>query len=245
MEIIGKYHSLTHNISAISLTQLADKLSSSTMKLTDSPSLPFDPSSPPGRTRIMNSMVRLLGQKEFHRITTAEIARAAEVTEGLIYKYFRDKKELLFQVLMELFQQVIDRIAREIATVDGSHAKLRAFIRASVASYAESRVFSKIILLEVRNTPSFFASDAYGLVRQYSKMLARILQEGMDTGELAPDIEIRALREIIFGAIEHACLSCIIFNREIDVDQVSEQLCRVLFHGITDPGSKEKQESIS
>lgn len=45
-----------------------------------------DRPSPPGRTRIMNSMIRLLDVREFHRITTAEIARDAEVTEGLIYK---------------------------------------------------------------------------------------------------------------------------------------------------------------
>lgn len=195
------------------------------------------PSSPPGRTRIMNSMVRLLDKSEFNRITTAEIARDAEVTEGLIYKYFRDKKDLLYQVLTELFQQVIDRIAGEIAGAHGSHEKLRTFIRASIASYAESRVFSKIILLEVRNSPSFFASDAYGLVRHYSKMLAEILQEGMDAGELAPDIEIGTLRQIIFGAIEHACLSSIIFHREIDIDRVTSQLCRVLFGGIGASGS--------
>lgn len=189
----------------------------------------------------MNSMVRLLEIREFNRITTAEIARDAEVTEGLIYKYFRDKKDLLFQVLMELFRLVVDRIAGEVAAVDGSREKLQAFIRASVAGYAGSRVFSKIILLEVRNSPSFFASDAYSLVRQYSKMLAQILQEGIDSGELAPDIEIRALREIIFGAIEHACLSCIIFNREIDVDRVSRQLCRVLFLGITGSEREDNQ----
>lgn len=198
---------------------------------------PTNPSSPPGRTRIMNSMVRLLDKREFNRITTAEIARDAEVTEGLIYKYFRDKKDLLYQVLTELFQHVIDRIAGEIAKARGSHEKLRTFIRASVASYAESRVFSKIILLEVRNSQSFFASDAYGLVRQYSKMLARILQEGMDAGEFDPGIEIGTLRQIIFGAIEHACLSSIVFDREIDIDRVTSQLCRVLFCGISAPGS--------
>ena len=160
--------------------------------------IPDNPSSPPGRTRIMNSMIRLLDVREFNRITTAEIAREAEVTEGLIYKYFRDKKDLLYQVLMELFRQVIDKIESETAAVSGAHEKLKTFIRASVASYADSRVFSRIILLEVRNSQSFFASNAYGLVRQYSGMLARILQEGMDAGEFAPDIEIRALREIIF-----------------------------------------------
>lgn len=203
--------------------------------------LPADPLSPPGRTRIMESLVRLLDTKEFNRITTAEIARSAEVTEGLIYKYFRNKKDLLYQVLMELFQQVVKRIESEISDSDSAHEKLRTFIRTSIASYAGSRVFAKIILLEVRNSPGFFASDAYTLVRHYSKMVAGILQEGVDGGEFSSDIEIGPLREIIFGAIEHTCLSCIIFNREIDVDRATDQLCNVLLHGITAAGWQEKQ----
>ncbi|MBU1568846.1 MAG: TetR/AcrR family transcriptional regulator [Proteobacteria bacterium] len=184
----------------------------------------------------MNSLVRLLDKKEFNSITTAEIARDAQVTEGLIYKYFSTKKDLLYLVLMELFQQVVNRIESEIAAVDGSHEKLQAFIRTSVASYAGSRVFSKIILLEVRNSQSFFTSNAYGLVRQYSKMIAQILDEGIEAREFAQDIEIGSLREIIFGAIEHTCLTCIIFDRDIDVDRVTGQLCKVLFRGITDNG---------
>lgn len=207
--------------------------------------IPDRPTSPPGRTRIMNSMIRLLDVREFHRITTAEIAREAEVTEGLIYKYFKDKKDLLYQVLIELFRQVIDRIDRDTAAAAGAHDRLKTFIRTSVASYAGSRALSRIILLEVRNSESFFASEAYGLVRQYSGMLAKILQEGMEAGEFATDLDIRALREIIFGAIEHACLACLIFNREIEIDRVTDQLCRVLFTGISHPAQQERQRSTT
>lgn len=191
-----------------------------------------DPSSPPGRTRILNALAVLLEAKEFNSITTAEIAREADVTEGLIYKYFKDKRELLYQVLKELFQIVIDQIEKDISTVDGSLDKLRMFIRSSVRSYADGRVFSRIILLEVRNAPSFFESEAYQLVRVYSKRLKEILEEGIEAGEIQADIDIKALREMIFGAVEHACLTSIIFNREISVERVTEQLCRIIFCGI-------------
>ena len=197
------------------------------------PLIPADPSSPPGRTRILNSLAVLLEQREFNSITTAEIAREAEVTEGLIYKYFRDKKELLFQVLRELFQVVVDGIEHDLSASRGSLNKLQTFIQASVASYARSRVFSKIILLEVRNSPKFFESEAYGLVRQYSRILQRILEEGIAAGEIARDVDITSLRQLIFGAVEHACLSAIIFDREIDIEQVTARLCRIIFFGIT------------
>jgi len=195
--------------------------------------LPPNPSSPPGRTRLMNSLVQLLGQKEFNRVTTSEIARMAGVTEGLIYKYFHDKEDLLFQVFKELFQQVIDKAEGKLAVANGAHERLRIFIRESVIGYTGSRTFSKILVLEVRTSPRFFTTDAYGLVRQHSKLLAQILRDGMDKGDFDPNLDLKTLREIIFGAIEHACLSGIIFNREIDVEHVTDLLCKVIFRGIS------------
>ena len=55
---------------------------------------------PPGRIKIADALRGLLEQKEFNAITTAEIARSAGVTEALIYKYFKDKRDLLHQVLV-------------------------------------------------------------------------------------------------------------------------------------------------
>lgn len=204
------------------------------------PLIPREEGVPPGRIKIMNALTVLLQEKEFNRVTTAEIARAAGVTEGLIYKYFKDKQDLLYQVLRVLFQVVIDDIEQQLSPADYPSEKLRTFVRASIASYEKSRVFSKIILLEVRNSPKFYESEAYQLVRRYSGLLWNILQEGVDSGEFAPDIEIRSLREIIIGTIEHSCLSSIIFDRDIDVDHVTDQLCRTLFHGISSPPTPPK-----
>ena len=60
---------------------------------------------PPGRIKIVNALISLLEQKEFGAITTAEIAKNAGVTEALIYKYFKDKRDLLHKVLLEYLEQ--------------------------------------------------------------------------------------------------------------------------------------------
>ena len=59
----------------------------------------------PARIKIADALRGLLEKKEFNAITTAEIARSAGVTEALIYKYFKDKRDLLHQVLVEYLEQ--------------------------------------------------------------------------------------------------------------------------------------------
>jgi TetR/AcrR family fatty acid metabolism transcriptional regulator len=70
---------------------------------------------PPGRIKIIKSFSRLMKEKDFHSITTAEIAGNAKVTEGLIYKYFKDKKDLLYQVLNDHFAEFLEKLLIAIA----------------------------------------------------------------------------------------------------------------------------------
>ena len=60
---------------------------------------------PPGRIKIADALRSLLETKDFSAITTAEIAKHAGVTEALIYKYFKDKRDLLHQVLAEYIER--------------------------------------------------------------------------------------------------------------------------------------------
>ncbi len=189
--------------------------------------------SPPGRTRIMEALSRLLEDKEFSAVTTAEIAKEAGVTEGLIYKYFSDKQDLLFQVLYDLFITVIDGINKDLGKIDGSLNRFKSFILSSIKSYADNRVFARIILLEVRKSPRFFQSEAYGLVRQYSGILKKILTDGINEGKVKEDINLTYLCAMVLGTIEHSSLHGIIFNQEIEVQEITDSLCGIIFNGIS------------
>ncbi|MCF6249244.1 MAG: TetR/AcrR family transcriptional regulator [Desulfobacula sp.] len=186
---------------------------------------------PPGRIKIMRSFSALMVQKDFHSITTAQIAKNAQVTEGLIYKYFKDKKDLLYQVLNEHFFEFQAKIENRIANEKTYIEQLEVIIFSSLESYADNRIFSKILLLEVRNSLEFFNSCAYEMVRKYSRTILDIIEKGVEAGELRPDLDPYILRKVILGAIEHACLGEIIFGKELDIDDVATGISEIVFNG--------------
>jgi len=188
---------------------------------------------PPGRLKIVRALKALLGKKDFNSITTAEIAKTAGVTEGLIYKYFNDKRDLLFKVLLELFEQFLLQMEKDLKGVEGALNKLRSIIQSTLFWYDQQRVFTRILLVEVRNSPDFFKSDAYQqCVRDYSKIIMDIIHEGIELDEIRKDIKPSVIRQVIQGSVEHVCLPAIIFNREIAVEPATEDLCRTIFFGI-------------
>lgn len=187
---------------------------------------------PPGKVKIAEALKSLLSEKDFGTITTAEIARTAGVTEALIYKYFKDKRDLLHQVLSEYLKAYLIQSRIDIKGIKGAKNKIRKLVWSHSNIYATNRVFAKILLIEVRNHPDYYTSDTYDLVKQYSGILLEIIEEGIQNNEIREDISPAVLRQSILGCIEQACFTSIIFNREISPDQITDDICELLFKGI-------------
>ncbi|MFC1889336.1 TetR/AcrR family transcriptional regulator [Thermodesulfobacteriota bacterium] len=187
---------------------------------------------PPGRIKILDSFVSLLERKSFNAITTAEIAGNAGVTEALIYKYFDDKRDLLHKVLGEYLEKYLVQFELDLKGIKGALNKLRKLIWSHINVYSTNKVFAKILLLEVRNSPDYYRSETYELVKQYSNVVLDIIEEGVAEGEIRDDIPPELMRQVILGSIEHVCLRDVVFRREISPDDLIDDLCNFIFNGI-------------
>jgi AcrR family transcriptional regulator len=189
-------------------------------------------STPPGYGKIVEALKLLLKEKEFSAITWAEIARTAGVNEALIYKYFRDRRNLLYQVLREFLEKYVAQVDEDLKDTTGALTKLRKLILAHFNIYSQDRIFARILLLEVRNYPDYFESETYELVRYWANKFLEIIEEGVGSGEIRSDISARHVRQVLLGGIEHLCLPAIVFGRDFSPDLLTEELCKLIFHGI-------------
>ena len=180
----------------------------------------------------MNALRSLLEEKEFSAITWTEIAQTAGVNEGLIYKYFKDKRNLLHQVLKEYLEDFFEPLKFELKGIEGTLNKIRKLIWANINMYSSNRVFAKIFLLEVRNFPGYFHSKTYHLVQEYANTLLEIIEEGIQAGEIRDDIPPKQLRQVVLGMIEHLCLPGLLFGRDMSPDILTQDICKVLYNGI-------------
>ena len=190
---------------------------------------------PPGRTKLAAALRTLLAEKEFAAVTTAEIAREAGVTEALIYKYFKDKRGLLYEILAEYLEDYVLRAQQDLKGIAGALNKLRKITWSHIDAYANNRVFARILLLEVRQFADYFQSRPYGLVKLYSAILRQIVEEGIAGGEIRADIPAAQVEQCLLGCIEHVCLTGVVLDRPISPDELSETVCAFAFEGIRTP----------
>jgi len=187
---------------------------------------------PPGHLKISKAMISLLKKKNFDVITWAEIANTAGVNEALIYKYFKDKRNLLHYVLQEYSADFVKILRQDLDNTKGTLNKIKTFISSTLNYYQETPVFAKILIIEIRNFPAFFTGETYELIREYAGILMDIIEEGVKRGEIRSDISPRHIRQMIIGSIEHLCLPKIIFGTKIKTKDYTEEICRLVFNGI-------------
>ena len=61
------------------------------------------------RKKILDAGLRLIGQKGFYHTTTADIAREAGVSTGIVYRYFENKKDIFITAFSEDIGQMSQR----------------------------------------------------------------------------------------------------------------------------------------
>ena len=59
------------------------------------------------RNKILDVGYKLIMKKGYYHTNTAEIAKAAGVSSGIVYRYFKDKKDILLQSLKEQVEEVL------------------------------------------------------------------------------------------------------------------------------------------
>ena len=139
---------------------------------------------------------------------------------------------MLHQVLSEYLEQYCVLVQGDLKGIKGALNKLRKLIWSHINVYATNRVFAKILLIEVRSHNDYYHSDTYELVKVYSGVILEILEEGVLNREIRDDIPVKLIRQIILGSIEQVCLTGITFDRTIDPDALTEDICEILFNGI-------------
>lgn len=72
-----------------------------------------EPREPSSRQRILDAALRLFGREGYEETSVAELARAAEVSKGLVYHYFDTKRDVLEAVMARGTERLEAALARD------------------------------------------------------------------------------------------------------------------------------------
>ncbi|MGM9925861.1 MAG: TetR/AcrR family transcriptional regulator [Bacillus sp. (in: firmicutes)] len=77
------------------------------------------------RNQMIKGAVLLFKEKGFHRTTTREIAKASGFSIGTLYEYIRTKEDVLYLVIDRVYDEVKERLERDLVGMEGTLESLK------------------------------------------------------------------------------------------------------------------------
>lgn len=187
---------------------------------------------------ILDAAKTAFAERGFANVSINEIAKRAGVSDGLVYRYFESKRDLMYSVLHVFYGRIMLDLEATVLQETRFEARLELLIRRHLEVFVADAALCRLFISEVRVASDYPGSAIHELNRQYSSILVRIVAEAQATGAVRPDLSPRLLRDVIFGAIEHRAWRFVNGRGSLAIAETARELTRLLVHGTgTGPAS--------
>src|SRR3989338_3175766 len=105
--------------------------------------------------RILEAATRVFAKKGFYNSTIADVAKVAEVAEGTIYLYFKNKDDLLISIFEHSMDLFIQEITPKLAECRGPEEKFRRFISLHPHLVQCNQDLAQVLQIELRQSSKF------------------------------------------------------------------------------------------
>jgi len=168
---------------------------------------------------ILDAAEKIFARAGFDGAKVSDIARAASVAEGTVYLYYKNKQDLLAGVVGRFWTQLTLGAEAAIQPDATTKEQLEQLGRYHLNSILDQ---FEVVSLTYRARPQ--QEQDLDQVREYVRVFDRIMQRGLDRGELPKGTPIGQLRDVFFGTLEFSARTLKLRERPYDHSVVSNLL---------------------
>ena len=183
------------------------------------------------RRRILQAAVKVFAQKGYHRAKVASVARRADVADGTIYLYFRNKEDILVSLFDEVMDEHLSRAREELASVAGAPERLRAIARHHLRVLGANRDLAVVFQVELRQSMQFMERFTASWLQEYFALVGEVIEEGQREGTLRGDLPRKLATKVFFGALDELVTSWVVGGKDYDLSRLAGPMVDLFLHG--------------
>lgn len=147
------------------------------------------------RAAIVDAAAALYAKRGFQGASVAELAKACDTSKSLIYHYFPGKDDILYAVMAEHLDALVEAAEDAAQGSGGAEDRLRAMTVAFMRLYVGAQHRHTVLLNELDNLPTEARADVVAKQRRIITLAEAVI------GEIAPGGDARVDTMLYFGMI--------------------------------------------
>ena len=180
------------------------------------------------RDDLTRAAARLFAERGFHGTSMGDLADELGVQKGSLYSHTGSKQELLFQTMRagaEAFHAALDEVPEDGPAVERIRLALRGHLRVVSEQLDVATVFTR----EWRYLDEAYRDEIVAARRRYEERFRALFREGVESGELRPDLDVATAALLLLSAANWAYTW---LTPERDTDELADRFTALLVDGM-------------
>lgn len=186
----------------------------------------------PKYKQIIDAAVIVIAENGYHQAQVSKIAKQANVADGTIYLYFKNKEDILISVFTEKMAVFVNNLKEIIKGETSSSEKLLKMIDNHFRVLATDHHLAIVTQLELRQSNKDIRLKINDVLKEYLSLLDHILIEGLENGEFNKEMDIRLARHMVFGTIDETITTWVMNDQKYDLMKLAPKVQKLLLSGM-------------
>ena len=188
------------------------------------------------RSQLIRAAYKVVGEKGYSDFTIKDIAEEAGLSNGLLHYYFKNKDDLLFNLLRGMNAKLKDQLNKTLKVLTEPQDKLLAFCDEAFALVDKEKAYFYVLIdfWAQMNHDNRIRQANVKLFRSYRDEITTILKEG-ETKGVFKVVDVQLTSVIIISLIQGTIIQYIIDNESFDyreyTGRVKEQIFSMVLKG--------------
>jgi TetR/AcrR family fatty acid metabolism transcriptional regulator len=170
---------------------------------------------------ILEGALIVFAEHGYHRSQVSRIAREAGVADGTIYLYFKRKEDILISLFREKLGELVEKFQASLDDKMNAKESLRRVCEIHYTELENNIPLAYVTQIELRQSDLELRKEIGNAFKPYIKLIENILEKGIREKLFLPDLDIKLVRLLIFGAMDEVVTSWLISGQKYSL---SDQL---------------------
>lgn len=189
-------------------------------------------SSPEKYQRILDAAVAVFAERGFHSSRVSDIAARADVADGTIYLYFKNKEEILMAAIHSAFDGFMKNARTEIAAIASPVDKLRRLAFLHLQAMGANRNMAIVFQMELRQSVRFLEAFSHHQMVEYFGLVRECIRQGQQDGVFRPELQEKIAANCFFGALDEMVTSWVLADEDYPLAQASDSVSNIILQGL-------------
>ena len=185
------------------------------------------------QVEIIATVVALAAERNPADVTTTEIAKAMNVTQGALFRHFPTKEAMRLAVIEWIEMQLMAKLGDAQASAPDVLSGLEAMFLAHVKFIREFPGVPRLVFAELQQPDSSPVRErVQQIMRRYRQMLAETLGKAKAAQLIRDDVDVQAAAALFLGAIQGLVMQSMLGGVSADAEETVLGVLHIYLAGL-------------